>query len=95
MEQRGAGQLDDAREGQPGGRGHRDPAAREQRASAELLRTLGPVGLAEATPTGYREKGRFTIADKGFPSWAHPVISDGRLYVRNQDSLTTYDIKAK
>ena len=53
------------------------------------------VGLAEATPTGYREKGRFTIPDKGFPSWAHPVISDGRLYVRNQDSLTAYDIKAK
>lgn len=53
------------------------------------------VGLAEATPTGYREKGRFTIPDKGFPSWAHPVISDGRLYVRNQDSLVAYDIKAK
>jgi len=53
------------------------------------------VGLAEATPTGYRETGRFTIADKGLPSWAHPVISDGRLYVRNQDSLTVYDIKAK
>jgi len=53
------------------------------------------VGLAEATPTGYREKGRFNIDDKGFPSWAHPVISDGRLYVRNQDSLIAYDIKAK
>ena len=53
------------------------------------------VGLAEATPAGYREKGRFNIDDKGFPSWAHPVISDGRLYVRNQDSLVAYDIKAK
>ena len=31
------------------------------------------VGLAEATPAGYREKGRFTIPDKGLPSWAHPV----------------------
>lgn len=51
-------------------------------------------GLAEATPTGYREKGRFEIPDKGLPSWAHPVISDGRLYVRNQDMLLVYDIKA-
>jgi outer membrane protein assembly factor BamB len=51
-------------------------------------------GLAEATPTGYREKGRFTIPDKGLPSWAHPVVSDGRLYVRNQDTLLVYDIKA-
>jgi outer membrane protein assembly factor BamB len=53
------------------------------------------VGLAEATPAGYKEKGRFSIPDKGLPSWAHPVISDGRLYVRNQDTLTVYDIKAR
>jgi outer membrane protein assembly factor BamB len=53
------------------------------------------VGLAEATPAGYKEKGRFTIADKGLPSWAHPVVSGGRLYVRNQDTLMAYDIKAK
>ena len=52
------------------------------------------VGLAEATSAGYREKGRFEIPDKGQPSWAHPVISDGRLYVRNQDTLLVYDIKA-
>jgi outer membrane protein assembly factor BamB len=51
------------------------------------------VGLAEASPTGYREKGRFTIPDKGLPSWAHPVVSDGRLYVRNQDTLLVYNIK--
>jgi outer membrane protein assembly factor BamB len=53
------------------------------------------VGLAEATSAGYREKGRFEIPDKGQPSWAHPVISDGRLYVRNQDTLLVYDIKAQ
>jgi outer membrane protein assembly factor BamB len=52
------------------------------------------VGLAEATPAGYREKGRFEIPDKGQKSWAHPVISDGRLYVRNQDTLLVYDIKS-
>ena len=52
-------------------------------------------GLAEASPSGYHERGRFPIVDKGLPSWAHPVISDGRLYVRNQDALTVYDIKAK
>jgi len=53
------------------------------------------VGLAEASPTGYREHGRFQIGDKGLPSWAHPVVSGGRLYVRNQDSLTAYDIKPR
>ena len=35
------------------------------------------VGLAEASPSGYKEKGRFAIADQGFPSWAHPVVSGG------------------
>jgi outer membrane protein assembly factor BamB len=53
------------------------------------------VGLAAATPDGYVEKGRFNIPDKGRMSWAHPVISDAKLYVRNQDLLMAYDIKAK
>ena len=53
------------------------------------------VGLVEATSSGYREKGRFEIPDKGQMSWAHPAISDGRLYVRNQDTLLVYDIKGK
>ena len=53
------------------------------------------VGLAEASPTGYREKGRFTIRDEGWPSWSHPVVSGGRLYIRNQGTLTTFDIKAR
>jgi outer membrane protein assembly factor BamB len=52
------------------------------------------VGLVEATPSGYREKGRFQIPEKARMSWAHPAISDGRLYVRNQDTLLVYDIKA-
>jgi outer membrane protein assembly factor BamB len=52
-------------------------------------------GLVEATPSGYREKGRFRIPDKGLPSWAHPAISDGLLYVRNQDTVVVYDIKAR
>lgn len=50
--------------------------------------------LACLKTDGYSEKGRFEIPDKGMPSWAHPVISDGRLYVRNQDTLLVYDIKA-
>jgi outer membrane protein assembly factor BamB len=51
------------------------------------------VGLAEATPEGYREKGRFKIEDRGWPSWAHPVVSGGRLYIRNQDTLSCYDVQ--
>ena len=53
------------------------------------------VGLAEASPAGYKEKGRFRTADQGFPSWAHPVVSGGRLYIRDQGTLAAYNIKAR
>jgi outer membrane protein assembly factor BamB len=51
------------------------------------------VGLVEATSAGYREKGRFSIADQGLPSWSHPVVSGGRLYLRNQGTLASYDVR--
>jgi outer membrane protein assembly factor BamB len=53
------------------------------------------VGLVEANPKEHRERGRFKIADEGWPSWAHLAVSGGRLYVRNQGTLASYDIKAK
>jgi outer membrane protein assembly factor BamB len=52
------------------------------------------VGLVEATPAAYREKGRFSIRDQGWPSWAHPVIAGGRLFIRNQGTLSVYDVRA-
>lgn len=60
-----------------------------------LLGEENQVGLAEATPSAYVEKGRFSIADTGRPSWAHPVVIGGKLYIRNQSSLTVYDVKGK
>ena len=52
------------------------------------------VGLADASPAAYRETGRFRLPDQGWPSWAHPVISGGRLYIRDQGILTAYNIRA-
>jgi outer membrane protein assembly factor BamB len=60
-----------------------------------LLSENNVVGLAEATPDGYKEKGRFRIADQGWPSWAHPVVTGGKFYIRNQGVLACYDVKAK
>lgn len=51
------------------------------------------VGLAEANPKAYVEHGRFQIEDLGRPSWAHPVIAGGQLFVRNQGNLTVYNIR--
>jgi outer membrane protein assembly factor BamB len=53
----------------------------------------GVIGLAEATPTGYREKGRFSIQQAGLPTWAHPVIAGGRLYIRDQDTVYAFGVK--
>ena len=56
----------------------------------------GTVTLIEATPEAYRERGRFDQPDRsGKESWPHPVIAGGRLYLRDQDVLLCYDIKAK
>jgi outer membrane protein assembly factor BamB len=60
-----------------------------------ILSENNVVGLAAASPTGYQENGRFRIADQGLPSWAHPVIAGGRLYIRNQSTLSAYDIRAR
>jgi outer membrane protein assembly factor BamB len=60
-----------------------------------LLSENQVVGLAEASPEGYKEKGRFSISDQGWPSWAHPVVCGGKLYIRNQGLLACYDVKAK
>jgi outer membrane protein assembly factor BamB len=60
-----------------------------------LLSENNVVGLAEASPAGYKELGRFQIADQGWPSWAHPVVCGGRFYIRNQGTLACYDIKGR
>jgi outer membrane protein assembly factor BamB len=58
-----------------------------------LLSEDNVVGLAAASPSGYQERGRFEIPDQGLPSWAHPVVIGGRLYIRNQTMLAAYDIR--
>ena len=63
----------------------------------------GDVALVEATPEGYRQKGRFTPPAQPtkkqagpFPegAFAYPVIANGRLYIRDLGTLWAYDIKA-
>jgi hypothetical protein len=53
----------------------------------------GTMMLIEASPAAYSEKGSFAIPGVSQPSWPHPVITGGRLYVREQDALLVYDLK--
>lgn len=55
----------------------------------------GPVTLVKATPDAYEELGKFEQPDRSSAqAWPHPVIADGRLYLRDQDVLLCYDIRA-
>ena len=53
----------------------------------------GKMALIEATPQGYREKGSFDIPGVDKPSWSHPVVVDGKLYLREQDNLYVYNVR--
>ena len=54
------------------------------------------IALIEATPDGFRESGRFEQPDQsGKQTWPHPVIANGRLYLRDQENLFVYDVRAK
>ena len=54
----------------------------------------GKAGLATCSPEGMQMKGTFSVAGSG-PSWAHPVVIGGRLYLRYDTNLYCYDVKAK
>jgi len=54
----------------------------------------GAVSLVEANPAEYKMKGSFTPAEKnGSKCWAHPAVSGGKLFIREGDTLTAYNIK--
>jgi outer membrane protein assembly factor BamB len=56
----------------------------------------GTMLLIEPDPKKYIEHGRFEQPDRSSqPAWPYPVIANGKLYVRDQDVLLCYDVKAK
>lgn len=56
----------------------------------------GDVVLIEPSRQAYLERGRFTQPDRTrLPAWSHPVLANGKLYLRDQDTLFCYDVKAK
>jgi len=56
----------------------------------------GTMLLIEPNRKEYLERGRFEQPDRTKqPAWTHPVLANGKLYVRDQDVLFCYDVKAK
>jgi outer membrane protein assembly factor BamB len=62
----------------------------------------GEMALVEATPDRYKERGRFAPPEQPKhprgqmeKAWAYPVVSNGKLYVRDQGTIWCYEVKAE
>ena len=56
----------------------------------------GELLLIEPSREGLIERGRFDQPERSeSPAWTHPVIANGKLYIRDQDVLFCYDLTAK
>lgn len=55
----------------------------------------GEIILIEPNKKKLVELGRFKQPDRtDLPAWAHPIIANGKLYIRDQDLLLCYDVSA-
>lgn len=65
-----------------------------------LDESTGTCVLADASPSGYKELGRFTLSPQTTQRhpkgkiWVHPVVSGGKLYLRDQELLFAFDVKS-
>jgi len=55
----------------------------------------GNIALVKATPDEFKVTSSFKIELGKGPHWGHPVIHKGILYVRHENALMAFDIKAK
>jgi outer membrane protein assembly factor BamB len=55
----------------------------------------GMVGLADVNPSQYVERGRFRLKTGNLPTWSHPVVSGGRLFLRDQNVIYAYNVANK
>lgn len=57
-----------------------------------LLGERGTLFLADLTKDGYHERARAAAPEISYPAWAAPVLSRGRLYLRDEDSVVCLDV---
>jgi PQQ-like domain len=66
-----------------------------------LEEDTGTVALIDASPSGWSEKGRFILTPQTTQRnpkgkvWTHPTVDNGRLYLRDQELLFSYNISGK
>ncbi len=55
----------------------------------------GTMGLVQPDPAAFKLISKFKVPMGSDQHWAHPVISDGRLFIRHGNALMVYDINGK
>jgi hypothetical protein len=66
-----------------------------------LAESSGTVALADANTAGWKEHGRFKLEPqtelrkRSGRIWTHPVVANGVLYLRDQELLFAFDVKAR
>jgi outer membrane protein assembly factor BamB len=60
-----------------------------------MVSERGSVGLARATRDGYQQLGTFDLISPQGPTRTGPIVSDGRMFVRNVERLLCYDVRAE
>lgn len=58
-----------------------------------ILGERGTLAIGGLTGDGYTEQARYTIPNITFPAWTAPVLSHGRLYLRDEDSIVCLDLR--
>ena len=64
-----------------------------------LSQDTDTVSLVEMTPPGAKVAGKFKLPAvsqlrrRGTKAWAHPVVADGRLYIREQEMIFCYQVR--
>jgi len=53
----------------------------------------GDVALVKPSPKSFEIISSFRVTAGSGKHWAHPAISDGRLYIRHGDALMAFDIR--
>jgi outer membrane protein assembly factor BamB len=54
----------------------------------------GPIFLYDVNPKEAVQRGKFNQPNRSrHNAWAHPVIANGKLYIRDQELLLVYDVK--
>ena len=64
-----------------------------------LEESSGTVALIEASSEAWKERARFKLEPQTTQRkpdgriWTHPVVADGKLYLRDQEMLSCFDIR--